>query len=101
MSERNKILDMSNEEAADILRHMLVDFNPPRNNGKPESTLQLIMALNKAIRALETDPDEKVSVAPVSKDGEYRCILCGRVVKDGKIFPHKVNSKKGLCFNCY
>ena len=50
--ERNKILDMSNEEAANILRHMLVGFNLPRGNGKTRSTLKLIMALNKAIYAL-------------------------------------------------
>lgn len=101
--ERNKILDMSNEEAAGVLRHMLVGFNPPRGNGKAKSTLQLIMALNKAIYALETGPDVKVNVVPIQKAGECgcRCISCGRLVKDGKIFPRKYNPKIGICFDCY
>ena len=99
--ERNKILDMSNEEAADILRHMLVGFNPPRGNGKAKSTQQLIMALNKAIYALETGPDVKVNLVPIPKAGECRCISCGRLVKNGQIFPLKNNSDKGLCFDCY
>lgn len=99
--ERNKILNMSNEEAADILRHMLVGFNPPRGNGKAKSTQQLIMALNKAIYALETGPDEKVNLVPHPKAGECRCISCGRLVKDGKIFPRKYNPKIGICFDCY
>lgn len=99
--ERNKILNMSNEEAADILRHMLVGFNPPRGNGKSKSTLQLIMALNKAIYALETGTDVKVNIVPIPKAGECRCISCGRIVKDGQIFPLKNNPEKGLCFDCY
>ena len=99
--ERNKILNMSNEEAADVLRHMLVGFNPPRGNGKTRSTLKLIMALNKAIRALEAGPDEKISVVPHLKAGECRCISCGRLIKDGKIFPRKYNPKIGICFDCY
>ena len=101
--ERNKILDMTNEEAADILRHLLVGFNPPRGNGKHKSTKQLIMALNKAIHALETSPDVDINlnVVPVPKAGECRCISCGRLVKDGSIFPLKNNPEKGLCFDCY
>ena len=99
--EPNKILDMSNEEAADILRHMLVGFNPPRGNGKTRSTLKLIMALNKAIYALETGPDVKVNLVPIPKAGECRCISCGRLVKDGQIFPLKYNHKIGICFDCY
>lgn len=99
--ERNKILNMSNEEAADILRHILVGFNPPRGNGKSKSTLQLIMALNKAIYALETGTDVKVNIVPIPKAGECRCISCGRIVKDGQIFPLKNNPEKGLCFDCY
>ena len=101
--ERNKILDMSNEEAADILRHLLVGFNPPRGNGNSKSTMQLIMALNKAIHALETSPDVDINlnVVPVPKAGECRCISCGRFVKDGSIFPLKDDMSKGLCFECY
>ena len=99
--EPNKILDMSNEEAADILRHMLVGFNLPRGNGKTRSTLKLIMALNKAIYALETGPDVKVNLVPIPKAGECRCISCGRLVKDGQIFPLKYNHKIGICFDCY
>ena len=101
--ERNKILNMSNEEAADILRHMLVGFNLPRGNGKAKSTPQLIMALNKAIYALETGSDVKVNVVPIQKAGECgcRCISCGRLIKDGQIFPLKYNPKIGICFDCY
>lgn len=55
MIESNKTLNMSNKEAADILRTMLNSYQPPRANGKSMSELRMIVALNKAIKALEKE----------------------------------------------
>lgn len=47
------ILEMSNEEAAAILKKLILGYHPGRGNGKSESELRMIMALHKAICALE------------------------------------------------
>lgn len=91
---------MSDKKAADILRNIVANYQPRRANGKSESELLMIIALNKAIRALERTYDKTEPVIK-PKDGECRCVCCGRVVKDDKIFPQKADPKKGLCFDCY
>ena len=47
------ILEMSNEEAAAILKKLILGYHPGRGNGKSESELRMMMALHKAICALE------------------------------------------------
>lgn len=54
MGVRN-ILEMSNEEAAAILKKCILGYHPGRGNGKSETELRMIMALHKAIYALEKE----------------------------------------------
>ena len=54
-----KIIQMSDKEAADILRKLRNSYNPGRLNGKSETLLRMTMALNKAIYALEKGEDNE------------------------------------------
>lgn len=55
---------MTNQEAADILKGELtayMNIKLPRNHGKTSATVRLVMhmeALSKAIRLLESTPDD-------------------------------------------
>lgn len=53
------IANMSNKDAADILRCNLVHLNIARGNGKSIQTLIYNIALQKAIYALENMPGEE------------------------------------------
>lgn len=50
---RRQIANMSDQEAADILRKLLAGVQFPRGNGKSTQTLRLIRAISKGIEALE------------------------------------------------
>lgn len=49
---------MSNKEAAEVIKNLLKTINIGRANGKSRAQLMANMALCKAIKALETAPDE-------------------------------------------
>lgn len=50
------ILEMSNEEAASILKKCILNYHPGgRGNGKSKSALRMFIALQKAINALEKE----------------------------------------------
>ena len=34
-------------------------------------------------------------------DGMCFCVQCRNIITNGRIFPFKENSRKGLCFKCY
>lgn len=53
------ILEMSNEEAAAILKKCILGYHPGRGNGKSESELRMFVALQKAIKALEKESKGK------------------------------------------
>ena len=50
---RRQIANMSDQEAADILRKLLAGVQFPRGDGKSTQTLRLIRAISKGIEALE------------------------------------------------
>ena len=54
-----EIANMSNKDAADILRCNLIHMNIARGNGKSLQTLMYNTALQKAIQALENTPDKE------------------------------------------
>lgn len=105
MIDSNTILIMSDKEAADILRSMISGFalTTGRGNGKSMSALRVLFAMHKAIQRLDPDTGQHNKPKPNSKPkvGECRCLCCGLVVKDGKIFPRKDDPTKGLCYDCY
>lgn len=42
------------------------------------------------------------SKSPLTSNKEgCKCILCGKIVNDGRIFPKKDDPKKGICFDCW
>lgn len=51
-TEYEKIINMTNEEAADILQIMLMSTPPIRGDGKSRQRLLTVMALNKGIDSL-------------------------------------------------
>ena len=53
------IANMSNKDAADILRCNLIHMNIARGNGKSIQTLMYNTALQKAIQVLENMPDKE------------------------------------------
>ena len=55
------IANMSNKDAADILRCNMIYANVARANGKSINTLLYTAALQKAIQALESMPEEILS----------------------------------------
>lgn len=54
----DKIINMTNKEAADILRASMVWLSIARGNGKTARLIQYNVAMNKAIQILENTPDE-------------------------------------------
>lgn len=105
MFDYDTILNMSDKEAADILRSMISGFvlTMGRGNGKSMSALGVLFAMHKAIQALDPDTGQhsKPKSNTNSEVGECRCLCCGRVIKDGKIFPQRDDPTKGLCYDCY
>lgn len=57
--EYKRILNMTNKEAADILKKTLFTKNVARANGKSRLECTIHVALMKAIMLLDTTPDEK------------------------------------------
>lgn len=57
--EYKRILNMTNKEAADILKKTLFTKNVARANSKSRLECTIHVALMKAIMLLETTPDEK------------------------------------------
>lgn len=53
----HKVIQMSDKEAADILRKLRNSYNQGRLYGKSETLFRMTMALNKAIYALEKGED--------------------------------------------
>ena len=54
-----RIVNMTNKEAADILKNLVIHSNIARANGKAKRACAIHVALMKAIVLLDTIPDEK------------------------------------------
>lgn len=61
MGQLDDMFEMSNLEAANILRNLVrhLTLMIPRGNGKSLTTLRCVQAIQKAIDILEKTPDEK------------------------------------------
>ena len=61
MSQLEDMFEMSNQEAANILRKITNHFTQmiQRGNGKSHTALRCVQAIQKAIEILEKTPDEK------------------------------------------
>lgn len=61
MGQLDDMFEMSNQEAANILRKITNHFTQmiPRGNGKSLTALRCVQAIQKAIDILEKTPDEK------------------------------------------
>jgi hypothetical protein len=57
MKELDSLLEMSNEEAANIIQNMLNNARWPRGNGKSMMSFRRAAALLKAIDVLRRTPD--------------------------------------------
>lgn len=102
MGQLEDMFEMSNLEAANVLRNLVHHFTSmiPRGNGKSLTTLRCVQAIQKAIDILEKKPDEKKKKTinfikscpdcdgkdfhPVKEfDGKfyppYKCPKCGNV----------------------
>lgn len=55
----DKILNMTNKEAAAIIKNMMLNMHIGRSSGKTVMVAALNHALIKAIAVLENTPDEK------------------------------------------
>lgn len=55
----NRIVNMTNKEAADILKDLVTHNIIARANGKSMLECKIHVALMKAIRLLDTTPDEE------------------------------------------
>lgn len=79
---------MTNKEAADILRKIIKTHRPSRSNGKSTSEL-------KVISALDPNPIDEY----IDQKG-CRCLICGKIVTDKRIFRSFTDHKTGVCFEC-
>lgn len=61
-NEYLKIANMTNKEAADIIRSLLINVIVGRGNGKTMTSLKCNTALNKAIKCLEEHPDTATDI---------------------------------------
>ena len=61
MGQLDDMFEMSNREAANILRNLVHHFTSmiPRGSGKSLTTLRCVQAIQKAIDILEKTPDKK------------------------------------------
>lgn len=61
MGQLEDMFEMSNQEAANILKNIVLGYGLkiPRGNGKSLITLRCVQAIQKAIDILEKTPDEK------------------------------------------
>lgn len=61
MGQLNDMFEMTNQEAANILRNLVHHFTQmiPRGNGKSLTALRCAQAIQKAIDILEKTPEEK------------------------------------------
>ena len=74
MGQVDEMLEMTNKEAANILRLILNNANLPRGSGKTITFLRYRLALSKAIDLLEKTPDERKMKKHDSFYGSYK--LC-------------------------
>ena len=61
MGQVEDMFEMSNQEAADVLRNVVLGYGlkTQRGNGKSLTALRCVQAIQKAIDILEKTPDEK------------------------------------------
>ena len=61
MGQVENMFEMSNQEAANILKNIVLRYGlkSPRGDGKSLTALRCIQAMGKAIDILEKTPDEK------------------------------------------
>ena len=61
MGQVEDMFEMSNQEAANILKNIVQGYGLkiPRGNGKSLTVLRRVQAIQKAIGILEKTPDEK------------------------------------------
>ena len=61
MGQLEDIFEISNQEAANILKNLVHHFTSmiPRGDGKSLTALRCVQAIQKAIDILEKTPDEK------------------------------------------
>ena len=61
MSQVEDMFEMSNQEAANILKNIVRGYGlkTPRGDGKSLTALRCVQAIQKAIDILEKTPDEK------------------------------------------
>ena len=59
MTDYDKILNMTNKEAAAVIKNMMVNTHIGRSSGKTMMVAALNTALIKAIAVLENTPDEE------------------------------------------
>ena len=61
MSQVEDMFEMSNQEATNILKNIVLGYGLkiPRGNGKSLTTLRCVQAIQKAIDILEKTPDKK------------------------------------------
>ena len=98
MSQVEDIFEMSNQEAPNILKNIVLGYGlkSPRGNGKSHTALRCIQAIQKAIDILENTPDEKKKKKRDSLYGGYK--LCPHC--DGKDF-HPVKEFDGKFYPLY
>lgn len=98
MGQLNDMFEMTNQEAANILRNLVHHFTSmiARGNGKSLTVLRYAQAMGKAIDILEKTPDEKEKKKRDSLYGGYK--LCPHC--DGKDF-HPVKEFDGKFYPPY
>lgn len=98
MGQLDDMFEMSNLEAANILRKLVrhLTLMTARGNGKSLTTLRCVQAIQKAIDILEKTPDEKTKKKHDSLYGGYK--LCPHC--DGKDF-HPVKEFDGKFYPPY
>lgn len=96
MGQVDEMLEMSNKEAANLLRIILNNAKLPRGSGKTITFLRYRLALSKAIDLLEKTPNERKKKKHDSFYGGYKlCPDC-----DGKDF-HPVEEFDGDFYSPY
>ena len=92
MGQVEDMFEMSNQEAANILKNIVLGYGLkiPRGDGKSHTALRCVQAIQKAIDISEKTPDEKKKKCDLFYIGYKLCPDC-----DGKVF-HPVKEFDGF-----
>lgn len=104
LSEINsyQVFDLLEKEVVDRIEALKSKLNDEKKDEKMSDCRKRDICKNRGLKCTNCKEIATNYFEPKElSDGMCFCVQCRNIITNGRIFPFKENSRKGLCFKCY